>query len=302
MNAEKKITIIGAGMIGAGLAVNSALHGYRTILYDVCDLEIVKKRMEDIMDIMVKCGAAAKEQTAQAMELVSYTGDMKEAVEGALLVEECLPERLELKQSVYGRIQEITGAGTLIASSTSGLLPSKLQEGALYPEAIMAAHPYNPSYLLPLIELCGGKKTSRENIEKAKEIFCEIGKVPIICQKEVEGFLVNKLSWACMSAAQEAVNNGLCSVEDIDKAIMFGPGMRMAVTGQLLTISLGCEGGFLALAEKYGKEPSAEDKLYAAGVEQEILNRLPEQGNTVESVCGFRDYMFAELLKLHGLL
>lgn len=144
---------------------------------------------------------------------------------------------------------------------------------------------------------CGG-----EMMGEAKSIFEEIGKVPVICKKEAEGFLVNKLSWACMSAAQEAVKSGLCTVEDIDKAIMYGPGMRMAVTGQLLTISLGCEGGFLALAEKYGKEPTPEDRLYAEGVDEEIANRKPEQGNTVESVCKFRDHMFADILKLHGLL
>lgn len=299
---KKKIAFAGAGMIGAGLAVNAMLHEYETVLYDVCDLQLVEQRVKQIMDIMVQAEAVSGEQAEKALTLASYTNDLKEAVDGALLVEECLPERIELKQSVYRQIQEITGADTLICSSTSGLFPSKLQEGALYPEKILVAHPYNPSYLLPLIELCGGKQTSEESIAEVKRIWEDIGKVPVVCKKETEGFLVNKLSWGCMQAAQEAVKNGLCSVEDIDKAIMFGPGMRMAVTGQLLTISLGCEGGFLALAEKYGKPATPEDHLYAEGVAEEISNRSPEQGNTVESVCEWRDHMFADILKLHGLL
>lgn len=302
MEQKKKIAFAGAGMIGAGLAVNALLHGYETALYDVCDLQIVEDRIRKIMDIMIGAEATTAELAGEALKRATYTNDLREAVEGAVLVEECLPERLELKQSVYRQIQEIAGPEILICSSTSGLFPSKLQDGALYPEKILVAHPYNPSYLLPLIELCGGEQTAQESILSAKAVFEEIGKVAVICRKEAEGFLVNKLSWACMFAAQEAVKEGLCTVEDIDKAIMYGPGMRMAVTGQLLTISLGCEGGFLALAEKYGKEPTPEDKMYAEGVAEEIANRKPEQGNTVESVCEFRDHMFADILKLHGLL
>ena len=88
----------------------------------------------------------------------------------------------------------------------------------------------------------------------------------------------------------------------MDKAIMFGPGMRMAVTGQLLTISLGVDGGFRAIAEKYGEEPTPWNEVYAQGVDEEIANRDPAMGNTVDGVCKFRDHAFAELLKLHKLL
>ena len=98
------------------------------------------------------------------------------------------------------------------------------------------------------------------------------------------------------------MRDGVCSVEDMDKAIMFGPGMRMAVTGQLLTISLGVEGGFRAIADKYGEESTPWNEVYAQGGDEEIANRDPSIGNTVDSVCKFRDYAFAELLKLHKLL
>lgn len=302
MSEMKKIAFAGAGMIGGGLAVNALMNGYQAALYDVCDLQIVKDRIAEIMTIMVESEAITREKADEVLQNATYTQDISEAVDGAILVEECLPERIELKQSVYRQIQEITGDRILICSSTSSLFPTKLQEGALYPEKILAAHPYNPSYLIPLIELCGGEQTAPESIEAAKEIFTSMGKVPVVCKKEIEGFLVNRLSWQCMFAAQEAVKEGLCSVEDIDKAIIFGPGMRMAVTGQLLTISLGCQGGFIALAEKYGKEPTPEDHLYAEGVDAEIANRDPEKGNTVEGVCKWRDHMFADILKLHGLL
>lgn len=300
--SRKKIAIAGAGMIGVGIAVDAMLHGYQTAIYYYRDPKISEERTKNVMDKMVKAGAATREQADEALKLAVYTMDLKEAVDGAVLIEECLPERLELKQDMYRQIQEIAGADILVCSSTSGLFPTKLQDGALHPETILVAHPYNPSYLLPLIELCGGEKTSQESIAKAKEIFEEIGKVPVVCRKEVNGFLVNRMSWACMHEAENCVKDGLCSVEDIDKAIMYGPGMRMAVTGQMLTISLGCEGGYIGLAEKYGKEPTPEDKLYAAGVDEEIADRKPEMGNTVEGVCDFRDHMLAEILKLQGML
>lgn len=96
--------------------------------------------------------------------------------------------------------------------------------------------------------------------------------------------------------------NGVCSVEDMDKAIMYGPGMRMAVTGQILTLSLGVQGGLRAVAAKYGKEPSESDLVCADGVDEEIANRPEKWGNTVEGVEKFRDKMFAEILKAQGLL
>ena len=301
-NKTYKIAFVGVGMIGAGLAANAMMNGHKVMLYDIRDLEAIRKQVEMVIAVMVRAGALTEDAGKEALKNAGYTSELKEAVEGADLVQECLPERLELKQSVYASIQEITGPDTIIASSTSSLFPTKLQEGAKYPGSILVAHPYNPSHLIPLIEVCGGEQTDAECIKRTMEIYKAIGKVPIECKKEIEGFLVNRISWAVMHGAQEAVKEGLCSVEDIDKAIMFGPGMRMAVTGQLLTISLGTEGGFRAVAQKYGKEPTPEDEMYAQGVEAEIANRPEELGNTIPGVCEFRDHMFVEMLKLQHLL
>ena len=254
------------------------------------------------MDIRVEAGAATRQQADDALAACRYSNDLEQAVQGAQFVQECIPERLELKKSTYATIQKVTGPDAIICSSTSKLFPTKLQEGALYPQSILVGHPYNPSYLLPLIELCGGEQTAPEAIEKAKEIYTGMGKVAVVCKKEIYGFIVNRLSWAALDAAKECVRDGVCSVEDMDKAIMFGPGMRMAVTGQLLTISLGVDGGFRAIAEKYGEEPTPWNEVYAQGVDEEIANRDPSMGNTVEGVCKFRDRAFAQLLKLHKLL
>lgn len=297
-----KAVFVGTGMIGAGLAANAMLNGYETVLYDVVPQEKMRENISHILDILVEAGAATKAQADQALADCQFSNNLEEAVKGADFVQECIPERLELKKSTYAAIQKVTGPNAVICSSTSKLFPTKLQEDALYPQSILVGHPYNPSYLLPLIELCGGEQTSPEAIQRAKEIYTGMGKVAVVCKKEIYGFIVNRLSWAALEAAKECVRDGVCSVEDMDKAIMFGPGMRMAVTGQLLTISLGVDGGFRAIAEKYGEEPTPWNEVYAQGVDEEIANRDPAMGNTVDGVCKFRDHAFAELLKLHKLL
>lgn len=299
---EKKLAFIGSGMIGAGLAVNGLLRGYPCVIYDVVELDKVRQTVRAVMDIMVEAKAVTAEAAAEALSWAQYTNDLKEAVTGAVFVQECVPERLELKQSIYRQIQELTGPATIIASSTSAMMPSVLQEGALYPQSILVGHPYNPSYLLPLIEVCAGKATAPETVTATMEIYEGMGKVPVHCKKEVEGFLVNKLSWGAMEAAKQVVLDGVCSVEDMDKAIMYGPGMRMAVTGQIMTMSLGIQGGLRAAAAKYGKESNKADCILGDGVDEAIARRPEAQGNTVDGVIRYRDRMFAAILKEQGLL
>lgn len=298
-----KIAFVGAGMIGAGLAVNAALKGHQVSLYDVAPPETVQGTVRGILDSLTEAGAVDAPAASAALAGMSFTQDLAQTVTGARLVQECVPERLELKQATYRSIQELVGAEPVIASSTSGMFPSALAEGALYPERILVGHPYNPSYLLPLVEVCG-PRASQDSIDTAMEVYRAMGKEPVLCRKEVHGFLVNKLSWAVMDGAIQAVADGVCSVEDIDKAIMFGPGLRMAVTGQLLTMSLGVPGGFRMMGKKYGNEEEDSEKTaviqrIADGVDEEIACRPAEFGNTVEGVSKFRDRAFVEILKLH---
>ena len=297
-----KAAFIGTGMIGAGLAANAVLNGFDVTLYDVVPVDVIKNNLKKIIDILVEAGAVKSEKAEELFAKVKFTNDLKEAVQGVDFVQESIPERIQLKKDTYRTIQEVTGPETVIASSTTALFPSKLQEDALYPGSIVVGHPYNPSYLLPLIEVCGGPGADPAIMDKAVEIYKAMGKEAIVCQKEINGFIVNRLSWAAHEAAKECVREGICSVEDIDKAVMFGPGMRMAVTGQMLTLSLGVEGGYRKMAEKYGNEPTPYDEMYAEGVEAEIANREPWQGTTVEEVCKFRDKMFVDILRLHKML
>lgn len=302
---KKKIAFVGTGMIGSGLAVNAALQGHETVLYDVAPIETVRATVRKVLDMMVEATAVTPKQADDAFKCISYTQDLKKCVTGADFIQECVPERLDLKQSTYRKIQEVVGNTAVIASSSSAMFPSVLSQGALYPDHIILGHPYNPSYLLPLIEICGPQATE-EVIQKAVETYKSMGKCPVICRKETEGFIVNSLSWAVMDGAIKKVVDGVCSVEDVDKAIMYGPGMRMAITGQLLTIDLGVDGGFAKLNEKYGIDPNSDkgkgNDMVGGGVIAEIKNRRPDQGTDVPSIIEWRDKMIAGILKLHGML
>ena len=303
-----KVAFVGTGIIGTGLAVNAAVSGHPTHLYDLADPAKVKATVEGILTSMVNAGAVSQADADAALGRMSFTQNLNEALEGAGFVQECVPERIALKQETYKKIQEVLGNSVIIASSTTGIFPTVLQEGALYPEKIVVGHPYNPSYLLPLVEVCGGQQTAPETVTEAMAMYEDWGKVSVHCRKEVNGFIANILNWTMRDACMKAVLDGVCSVEDVDKALTFGPGMRMAVTGQLLTLSLGVDGGFREMAKKYSKDGTVnpeEDRInniIADGIDVEIANRPAENGNTVEGVIEFRDKMLATIVKGHGLI
>jgi carnitine 3-dehydrogenase len=299
---KKKVAFIGSGIIGSGLAVNALMHGYPATLQTRSQTEKMKNRVSRIFDIMVKNGICSREEAAAASARATYTTSVEEAATDAFFVQESGPENSDVKKELYERIESVCGADTIIASSTTALMPSGLQEGAAHPGRILVGHPFHPSYLLPLVEICGGTQTDAASIEGAKAFYESIGKVALICRKEISGYIVNRVNWAAFEEAKKSVIDGVCSVEDMDKAIMFVPGMRMAILGQILTISLGIEGGFRGGAAKYGKEPSPDDELLAAGVEKELANRPEALGNTEDAVQEFRDKAIISILRLQNML
>lgn len=300
---RKKFVFIGTGIIGAGLAVNSALKQNQTVLYDVVEINVMKERIQSILDIMVEAGACDNEAAKIALNHCTFTNDLNEAVKDAYFVQECIPERIEMKRELYQKIQNTAGCKPLIASSTSTFMPSDLQQEAIYPDRILVGHPYNPSYLLPLIEIVGGQFTTAETIEEAKEIYRNMGKAPSHCRKEVFGYIVQNINFELSEMAAKLVEDGVGTAEDIDNALMYGPGMRLPITGQLLTISLGIDGGWRQMRPKYDNLPSTEaDIMVAEQIDEELANRPEELGNDRESVTKFRDKMLVAMLKVQNML
>lgn len=299
---KSKVAFIGSGMIGSGLAVNAMMHGHPTFLQTRSQVDKVKSRVAHIFDVMVNNNVCTREEADGYAALATYTTSVEEAVAGAAFIQESGPENLETKKALIAQIEAACDSDAIIASSTSQLLPSDLQADAVHPERILVGHPYHPSYLLPLVELCAGKETSQACMDRAVQFYEEIGKVALVCKKEISGYIANRVSWAALNEARKTVWDGCCSVEDIDKAIMYGPGLRMAITGQILSVSLGVEGGVRAQSAKYGKEPTPQMEIIANGVDEEIADRPETIGNTVDSINDFRDQAIVAILRMQNML
>ncbi len=296
------VTFIGSGIIGAGLAVNAVMHGEDVTVWYRRNFEKLENSIKNILKIFSDNQVCSEEEAEAFFSKIRFTMDFEEAVKDADLIQESIAEKLEEKQEMYRKIQEICGSKVLIASSTSLLFPSALSNGALYPENIVVGHPYNPAYIMPVMEICGGESAIEETIQKVKKIYETWGKVPVICRKEVKGFIANEINQSSTRIARDEVVQGICTAEDMDKAIMFGPGLRMAVTGQLLTTSLGVEGGFRNLCAKYNLPPNSDYDLLGEQMDSAYAARSEEEGQTPEAAAAYRDHMIIEILKLKGLM
>lgn len=299
---NKKIACIGSGIIGAGLAVNAILNDYQVVIQDIADEKKVRQRICDVLSIMQEIGLCTAERKEKALADLLVTASVEEAVKDAFFIQEACPDNMELKKQVYEKIEACCSQNAIIASTSTTLMPSDLQDNLNYPERFLIGHPFHPSYLIPLIEICPGKATTTETIEAATRFYESIKKYPVVCHKEVQGAIVNRLAWNINAAAKQTIADGICSAEELDRAFMYGPGLRMAITGLLLTMDLGVTGGYRNMAEKYGGENTPNDELIAEQIDEEIEMRHQFEGQTREEISKYRDYMIAEILKLQKML
>ncbi len=236
----RKITCVGSGLVGQGWATLFALAGYQVTLEDVTEEKAreAHRRVETQMRFLEEKGLAKSSE--EALRRVYVTTSLAEALEGADYVQESVYESYPAKKEIYKRMDEITGPQVILASSTSGLIMSEIQKAVkIHPERCIVAHPWNPSYLVPLVELSPGMQTSLETIQKTHALMEDIGKVPVTLRKEAPGLIANRLSAALWREALNLVDTSVASAEDVDKAIVNGPGLRWAIMGPYLTYHLG---------------------------------------------------------------
>ena len=236
----KSVACIGAGTIGHSWATLFAAKGYNVNLYDV-NHKILKNAMEKVkfsMDFLAEKGLIAKEGAEVVLNRINTTTDMKECVKDADYIQESVSENYGIKQKVFSEIDKINDTA-IIASSTSGLLMTKIQKVTEKPERCIVVHPWNPPLLLKLVELVPGEKTSKGTIKITYDLMENLDKIPVVVKKEVPGFIGNRLQGALWREALSLVENGVASVEDIDRAVWAGPGARWAIMGPFLTIHLG---------------------------------------------------------------
>jgi 3-hydroxyacyl-CoA dehydrogenase len=215
-----------------------------------------------------------------------FFSDPVAAVEGAEFVQENGPENEALKIELFARLDAALPASTIVASSSSGLLMSRIQSRCAHPERTVIGHPFNPPHLMPLVEVVGGSRTSPETIARALAFYREIGKFPIHIRAELRGHVANRLQAALWREAIHLVDTGVASVADVDAAVAYGPGLRWAIMGPSLTFHLGGgEGGIVHFMEHLaGPTQSWWDDLgtprLTPDVQQKIIaGVLEETGN-----------------------
>jgi 3-hydroxyacyl-CoA dehydrogenase len=247
-----------------------------------------------------------------ALSLVKYTTNIAEALKDVQFIQECALERYETKQSLLAEVDKYAPKDAVFASSTSGLLITEIAKGSKHPERCLGAHPYNPPHLIPLVEIGKGDRTSEETVRKTCDFYTSLGKEPIVLRKEARGFIANRLSVALYREAVDLVMRGVCSIEDVDKAVNFGPGLRYALMGPNLIYQLGggpygltgimthigptVEAWWADMAD-WKKWPAGWLEKAQEGVNQEMANRSPEQGRTNAEIVRWRDDGLVELLK-----
>ncbi len=242
--------IIGGGVIGGGWAARFLLSGRDVRIHDP-DPEAARKIAEVLSNARRSLPGLADVALPREGAL-TFCDTIADAARGADLVVEAVPERLEIKQKVYAEIEAVNGQG-IIASSTSGIMPSDLQAGLANPARLIVAHPFNPVYLLPLVELVAGRQTDPAIIARAKELYSALGMHPLHCRVEIEGFLSDRLQEALWREALWLLKDGIATTDELDAAIAYGPGLRWAQMGTLQTFHLaGGEGGMRAMLAMFG--------------------------------------------------
>lgn len=246
-----KAAVIGGGVIGGGWVARLLQNGVDVSIFDP-DPEAPRK----IDAVLTNADDAIGQLTMAPLPMrgsMVFKASIAEAVEGAELIIEAVPERLDIKQSVYDEIEAAALQDAIISSSTSGIMPTDLQAKMLHPGRLIVGHPFNPVYLLPLVEVVGGTKTAPEIISQASAFFRAIGMHPLPLRKEIEAFVADRFLEAVWREALWLVKDGIATTEEIDDAIRFGFGLRWAQMGLFETYRVaGGEAGMAHFIAQFG--------------------------------------------------
>ncbi len=234
---EKSVAVLGAGVIGASWTSLFLAAGYHVNVYDPG--EGVERQVEDyIRDAWVTLEALNMTKNGDANNY-SFHSTPEEAVKGAIFVQENVPEKIEIKHGVYRRIEKSLMPDAVVASSASGLMVKEMQNGWEDPSRFILGHPFNPPHLIPLVELVANDLTAAGVLEQAEAFYESVGKVTIRINREVSAHVANRLQAALWKEAIYLVQSGVASVEDVDKAVWAGPGLRWAAMGPHMLFNLG---------------------------------------------------------------
>ncbi|MBN9216666.1 MAG: 3-hydroxyacyl-CoA dehydrogenase [Mesorhizobium sp.] len=295
--------VLGAGVIGASWAALFLASGRSVAVFDVSDSAEAQVRtyVERAWPVLQELGLTEQGDP----DRVSFHKSPAEAVDGAQFIQESVPERLPVKHELFAAIEPALAPGAVVASSASGLTLGEMQAGWKNPARFVLGHPFNPPHLIPLVEVMGNERTADDAVAMAERFYASVGKVTIRVNREVPGHVANRLQAAVWREAIHLVKTGVASVEDVDKAMWAGPGLRWAAMGPTMLFHLGAgDGGLAAFCQRYTEsfnrwwddlgvlhlDPQTSGKL-VQGVTEEA------QGKTVSDLSSQRDALITATLK-----
>ncbi|MCB1379079.1 MAG: 3-hydroxybutyryl-CoA dehydrogenase [Alphaproteobacteria bacterium] len=303
VNTVTRVASLGGGPIGAGWAAHFLARGYDVTgyLHTMTEEAAYRKILDTAWISLTELGLAP----GASRDRLRLTDKLEDAVADAGFVQESAPERLDVKQDLYKRLGAIVPADVVIASSTSGLMMSEIQAMCPTPERTVIGHPFNPPYLLPLVEIIGGKKTSPDAVTWASEFYARSGKAPLVMKKEIPGFVATRLQEALWREALHMVANGEATPEDIDIALINGPAPRLAIQGQCMAFHVACgEGGMATNLDQFGPALKLPwTRLEAPELTKELRDRMVDGCNAIaggrhfEEMAAERDHAIVGILK-----
>ncbi len=237
----KKVAVLGTGVIGAGWVTLFAAKGYSVSAYSR-KAETRTRGFETIqsnLEFLTSKGLLSDDVKRLSLERISMADEMQEAVRDADFVVESVADTYDIKKPLFEKMDAYSPAEAILASSSSGLSPTELQKDLKNKDKCIIAHPWNPPHLIPLVEVVPGEHTSQETIDRTMALMKDLRKVPCLVNKVVPGYIGNRLAAALWREAVDMVIHGVATVEDVDKALFAGPGIRWAFMGQHLIYHLG---------------------------------------------------------------
>jgi len=305
----RRVGIIGTGTIGSSWAAFYASQGMEVKLFDINPENLDKgfRKTIQYLNDLLKFDLADKKTIEEAQNNVQPVDCVAALVEDVDVVHESGFENYDVKKEVFAEIDGLASPLTIIASSSSGLLMTEIQKVMNYPRRSLIAHPFNPPHLIPLVELVPGKQTAPETIKTMCYVYQRLGKIPVVLKKEVPGHIANRLAAALWREAIDLVATGVASVEDVDKALYAGPGIRWALMGQHLIYHLGGgEGGYEYFINHIGKTFEKYWKGMASWTEipedakETIISGVKDSlgGQSLFELTQWRDEELVKLLKV----
>jgi carnitine 3-dehydrogenase len=296
MKQVKTLGLLGTGVIGGGWAARALHAGINVVASDI------DPKMEEWIREAVDTASSSLHSLTEGIDLppkgnLTFTSDPNAMAQQSDFIQENIPEVLDIKRESLKIIADVTNEEIIISSSTSGFMPSELQEGMKFPERFIVGHPFNPVYLCPLVEIVGGKETSKKVKEIAKIFYQSIGMHTLMVRREVPGHLSDRLQEAMWREILHALNDDLATTGEIDESIVYGPGLRWSIMGMnQLYMMAGGKGGARHFIEQFGptlKWPWSH--LKAPELTEKIINQFVEgtesqaKGKTIREMEKVRD-------------